>query len=97
MSRSVAQRNLPSLMNGTGELIENVDFKWCNLRHRLSRVKELILSYWLRAASSGCIQVDSLDQLHVVEERAERHEVRKTHFVSFRHLQKDALRINSSL
>lgn len=86
MSRSDVSQNLPTLMNSAGELEQNINFHWRDLRHRLGRVEKIIFCYWLEAVSAGCVQVNSFDQFHVVEEGTESHEVRKAYFVSCGHL-----------
>lgn len=75
-------------MDGTGELEQNVDLEWWDLRHRLCGVQQLVLGDWLQPASAGSVQVNSFDEFHVVKERAERHEVRKADFVSFGYLKR---------
>lgn len=59
-------------------------------------MKKLVLCDRLEAVSTSCVQVNSLDQLHVVEQGAERHEVRKADFVSLCHLQDEALSDNQN-
>lgn len=73
-------------MNCTGELEENVDLQRCNLRHCLRRVKQFFLGDGLESVAAGRVQVDTLDELHVVQQRAEGHEIRKRHFVPLSHL-----------
>lgn len=69
-------------MNGACQLKQNVDLERCNLRHRLGRVKKLVFCDRFETISSSCVQVNSLDELHVVEKRAESHEVGKADFVT---------------
>lgn len=68
-------------MNCTGELKENFNLKRRYLRHCLGGLKQIIFCYGLKAIIARCIKINSLDEFHVVEERAERHEVGETNFV----------------
>lgn len=74
-------------MYGARELKQNVNFQRRDLRHRLCRMKQLFFGYRLQATSASGVQINSLDEFHVVEKRTERHEIRKTNFVSFGNLQ----------
>lgn len=75
-------------MDSAGQLEQDVDFKWRNLRHCLGGVQEFVFRDRLQAVSVGGVEVNSFDQLHVVEERAERHKVWEADFVALGHLQK---------
>lgn len=75
-------------MNSPGQLEQNVDLQRRDLRHCLGGVQELVFRDRLEAVSVGGVEVHSLDKLHVVEQRAERHEVGETDFVAFGHLKK---------
>lgn len=78
--------NLPALMNGAGELEENVNLQRRDLRHCLGGLQQIVFCDGLKSVIAGRVQINSLDKFHVVEERAERHEVRKANFVPFGHL-----------
>lgn len=80
-------------MGCTGELEQNVDLQRCDLRHSLCRMQQLVLCDRLETVVAGCIQVDTLDELDVVEKRAERHEVGKANFVSFGDLKTKLLQL----
>lgn len=80
-------------MDCTGELEQNVDLQRCDLRHCLCRMQQFVLCDRLKTVVAGCVQVDTLDELDIVEKRAERHEVGKANFVSFGDLKTKSLQL----
>lgn len=78
--------NLPRLMNRARQLIEDINFQRGDLAHRLGRVEQFVLGDRFRPAAGRGVQVDALDQLHVVQQRVEGHKVGKAHPVAFGYL-----------
>lgn len=76
-------------MDSAGQLEQDVDLERGDLRHGLGGVQELVFRDRLEAASMGGIEVNSFDEFHVVEKRAERHEVWEADLVAFGHLKID--------
>lgn len=73
-------------MDGSGQLEQDVDLERGDLRHGLGGVQELVFRDGLQAVSTRGVEVNSFDELHVVEKRAERHEVREADLMALGHL-----------
>jgi len=69
-------------MDGTCQMVEDVDLQRRDLAHRLGGVEDLILGDHIRATSFGGVQVDLFDQFHVIQQRGKCDEIREAHFVT---------------
>lgn len=79
-------RHLPSLVNNAGQLEQDVHLERRHLAHHLGRVEQLVLRDRLHSVAIGGIQVDALDQLHVIQQRIKGHKVGVANLVSLRYL-----------
>lgn len=58
--------NLPRLMDCSRQLEKNIDFQRSDLAHGLCRLEKFVFGNGLRSISSRCVQIDPLDELHIV-------------------------------
>lgn len=74
------------MMQNTGQLVEDINFQRCDLAHYLGRLEQLVFGDRFAAVAAGGVQVDTFDQLHVVQQRVERHEIGETDTMTFGYL-----------
>lgn len=68
-----------SMMNRGAKCVQYVDFERRDLTHHLSGVQKFLLRDFMCFRTVSRVQVNSLDQLHVVQKRVESHEVGEAH------------------
>lgn len=78
---------LPRLVQNSRQLVQDVDLQRCDLAHDLRGQQQFVLGDGFAAMATGGAQIDALNELHVVQQRIEGHEIGEADAMTLGHLE----------